>query len=702
MSTTSTDAPAEASPDRATSRVLSRLAPTRPPERPSPGVVLTWLSVAPAVLCTVWLAVSLPLLLAGVFRPLPALTLFVPVAGVALTVTLRRLPDRLRHWGVSWKTVWALVGIATGFAVLHGFTHHEQIVVRRDAASYVQFGIWLAKHGSLPIPQLREAFGGGDPALSYGSPAFYERGHDIIPQFMAGLPLTLAPAHWAGGVPAMLLAAPILGAFGILAFGGLMARLMDPRWMPLGAAMLAMSLPQVFVSRSTYSEGLAQVLMLGGLCLALDSLDAGGCVDRVGKGARWRAGLAGVVMGISLLVRIDALRDMLPVLAFAGLLAAQRRPQWLPLVAGSALGLAYGLVEGAVLSKPYLVYLAPSLVPLLVISGVAVVLVVAVSAVLRWRGVPELGGSRWPGAAAGLVVAVMVGLAVRPLFRTARGNYSDPLTLEFIAAIQKVYDMPVDPTRQYYEYSLYWVVWYVGLAAVVLAVVGAAMLTRRAMRGQVPYWTLPLAVVGFTTVTTLLRPAITPDHPWASRRLAVLVIPGVIMLAVWALPRVLGCLHRLGYEPRAVRSAKVSGVVALLLPVLATSVPAIVQLKEQGEVEAVRGLCRALPPRASAVIIDAKKDVIGDRYTQLIRGMCDTPAARITHPTPQAVHRVVDGIERAGRRPVLVAGKAAWLRSYGGAPVRVVHLNARQDPHKLLGPPFGTWPLPLDVWVTKP
>ena len=57
-------------------------------------------------------------------------------------------------------------------------------MVRRDAASYVQFATWITDYGSLPIPQSLWAFGGGDPALSFNSPAFYERGDVIVPQFL--------------------------------------------------------------------------------------------------------------------------------------------------------------------------------------------------------------------------------------------------------------------------------------------------------------------------------------------------------------------------------------------------------------------------------------------------------------------------------------------------------------------------------------
>ena len=84
--------------------------------------------------------------------------------------------------------------------------------------------------------------------------------------------------------------------------------------------------------------------------------------------------------------------------------------------------------------------------------------------------------------------------------------------------------------------------WYIGLPAVILATVGAALLSRRCLRGQAPAWTLPLITFAWAIVTFLYRPAITPDQPWASRRLVPAVLPGFILLAVWASSWLVGWL----------------------------------------------------------------------------------------------------------------------------------------------------------------
>ena len=102
---------------------------------------------------------------------------------------------------------------------------------------------------------------------------------------MAGLPMVLAAGFWIGGVATAVAVAPLLGACAVLTFGGLAARLAGPRWAPLAALALALSLPEQFTSRAAYSEPLAQILFLGGLCLVIDSLE-GGAGARVHRRAR--------------------------------------------------------------------------------------------------------------------------------------------------------------------------------------------------------------------------------------------------------------------------------------------------------------------------------------------------------------------------------------------------------------------------------
>ena len=517
------------------------------------GRLFRRISLLPALVLAAWLLAGLPLLLAGQFRPALMFAVSVPLAVVLVVFGLRWIPDQWgsalsarqpEHVRTPWWALAGVVVVAVAFGVDQTIYHSQFIIVLRDPASYYQFGYWIAHHGALPIPQDRAAFGGTHGVLSFGSPAFYQDGTGIVPQFMAGLPMVLAPAFWIGGAGAALLIAPALGACAVLTFGGLAARLVGPRWAPLAALVLALCLPEQFTSRSTYSEPLTEILLLGGLCLVVDSIETDGI------GSRVAAALGGLLLGLTVLGRIDGASDILPVIPYCGLLLVGRRRQALPLLGGLLVGAAYGCVDGLVLSRPYLASIGSSLVPLLLAVG-AVTLATAVAVALLWRrGLPTVRRKWLPNAVALLTVVVMIGFAVRPYLQTVRAG-PNTTTASTVAAAQQASHLPIDPDRLYYEISLHWVFWYIGIPAVVLGTLAAALLFRRCLAGRAPTWTLPLITFAWATVTFLYRPAITPDQPWASRRLVAAVLPGMLLLAVWGSSWLVGWLRQRGLGPLA-------------------------------------------------------------------------------------------------------------------------------------------------------
>ena len=489
------------------------------------GQLLRRLTVLPAMLVLAWLLASLPLLLLGVFRPLPMLVASVLLAAGLVLAVLRWVPqasppdpaslpdpaasaERAR---TPWWVLIALVAVAAGFGADQFIYHAQQIIIMRDPASYIQFGNWLAGHGSLPIPADRAAFGPAHQVLHFQSYAFYQVGRTVVPQFMAGLPMLLAGGFWAGGVSTAVAMGALFGALGVLAFGGLVARLAGPRWAPLAALVLALSLPEQLTSRSTYSEPVVQILFLGGLCLIIDSLSA----QR--RGAQVAAALGGLAVGMTLLVRIDGASDVLPLIPYIGLLLIGRRPQAVPMLGGLVAGGLYGVLDGLLLSRPYLHTIKSSLVPLALVGIVVVLATAAAVVVLSERGLPKVTGSFLPNAAAAAACVMTLAFIVRPYVQTTHAA-ATAATRQVVASFQRDNHLPVDPTRTYYEISLHWVFWYIGVPAVLLGTLGAAVLARRCLRGRAPAWTLPLMTFAWTIVTTLYRPAITPDQPWASRR----------------------------------------------------------------------------------------------------------------------------------------------------------------------------------------
>ena len=421
------------------------------------------------------------------------------------------------------------------------------------------------------------------------------------------------------------------------------------------------------------------------------------------------AALAGLALGLTSLIRIDGLSDILPAVPLLGLMLAARRRQAVPFGLGLLAGVGYGLADGYLKARPYLDLQASSLRPLGLITAVVAAATLAGLAVTRsrsasarlrgWLTAPR--AVSWLSVAAAVwTVAIFAGFAVRPLAR--------------------------HPAGQYYRDSLYWVIWYIGLPAVLLGAFGLAALANRGTRRLLTWsdpeaeartWALPLLIALWVIVTVLWRPAISPDQPWASRRLVPFVLPGLILAAIWAsawLRELAGQHGRAAFTGGAVASCCVA---SLLIPATLTSLDLgftpnssgpgrhlsargmAFRRIGSGELTAVDRLCAAIGPDASVVILDS---MTADQFAQVARGMCDTPAAVLDHPTTAAVDAVVSGIQRAGRRPVLLAQDSSELTPYGGGPRPVVNLATTQEAHDLTAPPTLTWPVQYTVWISNP
>lgn len=723
--------------------------------RDTAGVLFARISVLPALGAMAWLLGGFILLLAGWFRPVPVLVLSVLIAVPVLCYGLRAVPGlagsaapalpvadgggadarragsrRKAGAGTPWWTVAATAVIVAAFAADQLAYHSQFVLVLRDPGAYYQFATWIAGHGSLPIPQDAAAFGGTHGgAVTFASYAYYQVGNTVQPQFMAGLPMVLAGAMWLGGANAALLASPVLGALALVTFGGLAARLVGARWAVLAVLAAAVTLPQAFTSRSSYSEPLAEILFLGGLCLVLDSLrdrENGGLLASVAGGsvvggarrvrtATWAsAALGGLAFGLTVLVRIDGASDILLAIPFCGALFALRKPQALPLTAGFFVGVAFGVVDAVVFAWQYMVTNESSVKPLVEITIVLVIVTVGVTLYIRRRGLPRWDGK--PGlvrlwgwlADASVVLAfvVIAVFAVRPHFQHLYGVTASGVV-----------------EASHAELALHWVWWYIGIPAVLLGTFGAGLLIRKCLRGQAREWILPLMVLVWSIVTFLYRPAITPDQPWASRRLVPAVIPGFILFATWAIAWAVRSIRQYGERHDDARTGASAAAFALVIGAVAIVAPAVwttwgpqistsggIRLTFDGlgdahtyggELDAMQNLCTELPGNATVVIVN---EGAVDHLMENIRGMCGVPVGGMLTASPTVVKSVVSDIVATGRTPVILSGSSGELRPYAHAGVvrQVMNLNSTKDPGTLYYPPRHPVQYRVDLWVWEP
>ncbi|MBT9255949.1 hypothetical protein KMZ32_10725 [Phycicoccus sp. MAQZ13P-2] len=661
---------------------------------PEPGRLLTRGALAAGL--WVVLVTSLGGLAAAVGVWTPWVGWLVAVlAAVGAWVAVRGLPGVRTGVGPAV----ALVALVVGFAVYAGVTHSEHVLPRRDAASNLQAAISLAATGERVVPVDTSVIGGPraleDGEVTVASAAFYQVGSAqdpaVQPQFLMAPAVVYGYGVWAGGPPAAQVLPAVVMGLVLLALGLFAAHLAGPWWGVAAAGPTAVLFPVLNVARGTYSEQLALLTLVGGL-LALTL-----AVGRDGPGVRRLALVAGVLVGGTGLARVDALREVLLLVPFLAVGAAlgQRwvRPVSVGLVASSVV--AWGLA--LLLSYRYLGDIHASLLPLAAIA--VVVLAASLGGLALWRRGRRLPGGavrRLPDVVGALTVVVGVGLWTRPWWMTVRQDPNDP-GARYVAGMQRRQGLPVDGGRTYAEHTVDWLSWYVGWAALVVALVALAVLLRRALRalgeGRLAPWAPVLVVAAGSTVLTLLRPGITPDHPWADRRLLV-ALPFVVVLvtvaAAWA-------------SRRLVSSGRAWGTpLVAVVTVLALGVPAVLATwpfrgvgVERGSLEAADRVCAALAPDDVVLGIDGRAS---SEWPQTVRGMCGRPFFVASTPVRQdpqrlgvLVEQLARGASSSGHRLVLLAADGPEaIEELGLTPRSVADLRFPEEEHALDRPPRRT------------
>lgn len=677
--------------------------PTTPAERRA-GAALQAVVLGSGLWVVLVSLVCVPLSAWGEWRPSVVGPIAVVLA-VLVTWVVRRVPSiSLPMWSAG-----ALTVVSIGVGLWLGATHAEQVLPRRDSASNLQAAISLAETGLREMPVDVVAYGGtsvvDDPAVTLASPAFFAVGTAeqpvIQPQFVIGPAAIYSIGVWADDSPGAMVLPAILTAIGLLGIGLLTARAVGPRWAAVGAAATGLLYPLVHVGRTTYSEPLAMVTLAAGLL----ALIAAAGDEEEHRGAV----LAGLLIGGTAMVRIDGLRETILLVPYLMLMIA-RGARW-PTRVGAAAGAATlaALLAAWAQSDQYLGAIAGSLVPL---AAIGVLLTALAWAALAWsdRGwrLPASISRRLPAILGGLVLIAGCYLATRPLWQVVRQSPDDS-GARYVAGMQARQGLAVDGGRTYAEDTVTWLSWYVGPVALVVALLMLAAVFARLAgawrdQEQLPAWTGALVVAAGSSLLTLLRPGITPDHPWATRRLLI-VLPLVVLLVVAAAAWMSRRLVR--RRPMAYAVVTVGAVVgSLVVPAAWATAPHLTERVERGSVAAVNTVCGTFRPGDVALMVDARAV---NEWPQVLRN-CGVPALSATtaarrDPTQlQAlVRRLTTTLSGQGQQLVVVAADTQTsISDLGVIPQEAVAVTVREEDHRLEERPDGLVPLPIQVWVGRP
>ncbi len=522
--------------------------------------------------------------------------------------------------------------LAVGFAGFNARFSAQNLIISRDPGTYAVTSQWLVNHSSTDVDTQFRLFG-DSPQIQSSSSGIGRRpelGH-VYPQGSHGLPAVLSVAGSLFGSRVMYAFNCVLGGLALLAVYGFGRQVVGRFGALVGAGLLGTTLPQIYFSRDTYTEPLSQLLVFGGLALLLSA--------RRGRPLDW--GIAGLVLAGGCLVRIDAFLVLSAGLLSAGLwLALARRGQrrttgidTAALLVGGAVPAVLGYLDLKHFAAGYLHTLEDQfhlIMKLTVVSTVGAVVLVAVAwatpLLARLADLRPVMRARLGLAAGGLLVLGMVVLALRPLFMTSHGIVG-PGQMALITRLQREEGRTVDAGRSYAESTISWMTWYLGTLAVVLGVLGLAVLVARSVRRGDPMLVPFFLVLGITGLNYLVNPSITPDQLWAIRRYVPTVLPG---LALASMVVVVPLLARLASRSRPAAVVAGAAVVGVLIgPVVQGDRPLLQVREGEGQLNEIRAVCEVLPDDAAVLVLGS----LASRLPMTVRTFCDVPAVWTTSPT---------------------------------------------------------------------
>lgn len=472
---------------------------------------------------------SVPLLAAAALRVYrPAVFGLVGWAVIAVCLFAPGFPSLP---AVSWTTWDVVLAAGLGFAaVLYLGFPRETSLDGTDMGVYANHAVFIARHGRLTLPYPWEGVERGlADDLRKHSPhgsglfgnhvfiGFQKDGPVLTAEFGHVWPVWLAQAFATAGPGGLF---RLNGAVGLLTLGVFYGLCLSVAPVPVAVTVtvfLALVPSQVWIVRTTLSEGFTQLAVCAGVLVLLTALKTGEPTL-----ALW----AGGFLSFSALIRCDSLL-LLPLLLAAQLghaLLAEPAdrfdPVWWSFHVAAVPGFLLAAAYFAVFSRPYFrkqfIYLR--------LIGVA-----AAGAAVALFLLPPLVGdgardllSGVPAAdILGGVVALVAAYAywVRPAVVHYRLNYSDH---------------PHHGHHYRAEHSLRDLGRYLSPVALVAAVAGGWLVSRAALSGVAPELLPALVIVAGYAGLYLYDPCDDPIHFWRVRRYVPVVIPGILLFAAVA------------------------------------------------------------------------------------------------------------------------------------------------------------------------
>jgi hypothetical protein len=564
----------------------------------------------------------------------------------------------------------AMCAVAGAIAFWNSVFIGHHVVVNNDPGVYAATGRWLADHNSL-IVDAGAPWSHTGLNLNFQSAGIYGgRGGTVEFQFVHLSPTLLAEAYRIGGAGFMFRIPALLGALGLGAIYMVGCRLISRPWVVVAAVTaLGISLPELSVTRDTFSEPSTQVLLWLGIWLLMRTYEE----RRVPL-----AFLAGFAVGGTLMTHIDAVVYLVPLPLLGALFwltakSSSERRSLLRLFAATLIGLVPPAVLGTFdvqrRAGRYYSDLRPQVVSLY--HSLALATAVAVVILIVWPTIRPL--RHWLTSRRGAIAVVagwivaaglLLAWSLRPAGPKAFGA-NNPIT----AGLQKADNLPIQPGRTYAELSVRWMEWYLGPVALALAIAGLCFLTVRVISRGSSRYLVYLVMTGPVTAIYLWNPAITPYQIWALRRFVPAALPLLVLAAAVMLDvAVTFCVSRFGASAWP-RRALVIGMSGLIAFPLGATMPVRSFQPQNDDLGLIDTTCRTIGPHAA--VLFSPRDFDAVELMQTMRSWCNVPAGELRSALTQTqLATTVAGLRTEGRTLWVMAASAKAITSSvpGAAP----------------------------------
>lgn len=447
------------------------------------------------------------------------------------------------------KARWAGFGAAIPFALVlicawRFVPPSEYIIGGKDPGVYVNEGIQIAQRGAIVatdpvvanVPAFaRDLFFPSDPGhdrfAGLRFMGFYvvdpDRGR-VVGQFPHVFPASIAIGHGLDGLTGARRAVVFWAVLGVLSVYFFGARLFGRPAAAAAATLLVINVVQVWFARYPNADIVMQALLFAALLA-----NARAHVDDDG----FFAPVAGVLLGLLLFLRIDAVVAVVAVIAGValGYIAGQRMRWtfWIPLAA--ACGLAAWYLMGPMREYVHMPIVFMLHLPLWQYGAMALSVVVLCAMVAIARRSPAVS-KRVVDLLPSVMAVAVIALALYAFAWRQPGG--------------KLTDYDAHALRTFASF-------YFTVPALIAAVVGYALVARGL------FWRDPAFVVTLTAFSLFFfyKIRIVPDHFWMARRFVPVILPGLLLLVAAA--ALTGVRGRLLYT-RAIRGPVGIVFIALL------------------------------------------------------------------------------------------------------------------------------------------